>query len=62
MPLNSLTNNRVDFPLVYVPPEFAGRDIEISLFDTDQHLISYASILTLPAQTVWQALINKQHV
>ncbi len=35
MPLNSLTPNRVDFPLVYVPPEFAGSEIEISLFDTD---------------------------
>ncbi|MEM9773707.1 MAG: pilus assembly protein TadG-related protein [Chloroflexota bacterium] len=35
MPLNSLTNNRVDFPLVYVSPEYAGRDIEISLFDAD---------------------------
>ncbi len=35
MPLNSLTDNRVDFPLVYVSPEYAGRTIEISLFDTD---------------------------
>lgn len=35
MPLNSMTHNRVDFPLVYVSPEYAGRDIEISLFDAD---------------------------
>ncbi|MEM7798465.1 MAG: pilus assembly protein TadG-related protein [Chloroflexota bacterium] len=35
MPLNSLTNNRVDFPLVYVKPEFAGQNVEISLFDAD---------------------------
>ncbi|MEM8862336.1 MAG: Tad domain-containing protein [Chloroflexota bacterium] len=35
MPLNSMTDNRVEFPLVYVSPEYAGRDIEISLFDAD---------------------------
>lgn len=35
MPLNSLTDNRVDFPLVYVKPEFAGQTISVSLFDAD---------------------------
>ena len=35
LPLNSMTNNRVEFPLVYVSPEFAGQRIEVSLFDAD---------------------------
>lgn len=35
LPLNSLTNNRVDFPLVYVKPEYAGETIDVSLFDAD---------------------------
>ncbi|MFK7805580.1 MAG: hypothetical protein AB8G95_28380, partial [Anaerolineae bacterium] len=35
LPLNSMTGNRVDFPLVYVSPEYAGQTIDISLFDAD---------------------------
>lgn len=35
LPLNSNTNNRVDIPLVYVSPNFAGQNIFISLFDAD---------------------------
>ncbi|MEM7283381.1 MAG: hypothetical protein AAF438_17320, partial [Pseudomonadota bacterium] len=33
--LNSFTNNRVDFPLMYVPAELAGEQIEVTLFDAD---------------------------
>lgn len=35
LPLNSNTDNRVDIPLVYISPNFAGQDIFISLFDAD---------------------------
>jgi hypothetical protein len=35
LPLNSNTNNRVDIPLVYISPNFAGQTIFISLFDAD---------------------------
>ncbi|MEM7348184.1 MAG: hypothetical protein AAF485_28475, partial [Chloroflexota bacterium] len=35
LPQNSLTGNRVDFPLMYIPAELAGERIEISLFDAD---------------------------
>jgi hypothetical protein len=35
LPLNSNTNNRVDVPLVYISPNFAGQPIFIRLFDAD---------------------------
>jgi hypothetical protein len=35
LPMNSNGNADVDVPLIYVPPEYAGRTISISLFDTD---------------------------
>ncbi len=35
LPLNSSTDNRVDIPLVYISPNYAGETIHISLFDSD---------------------------
>lgn len=35
LPLNSIADNRVEFPLVYVSPQYAGRDIELTTFDAD---------------------------
>lgn len=35
LPMNSIADNRVDVPLVYLGPEYAGRDLYISLFDSD---------------------------
>jgi len=35
LPMNSLFNNVVEIPLLYVGPQYAGRNIEISLFDPD---------------------------
>lgn len=35
LPMNSNTDNRVDIPLIYVPPEYTGQTISVSLFDTD---------------------------
>ncbi|MCB0016500.1 MAG: hypothetical protein KDE09_01860 [Anaerolineales bacterium] len=35
LPMNSTFNNRVDIPLLYVGPQFAGSEIEVSLFDPD---------------------------
>ena len=35
LPLNSNENNTVDIPLIYVPAEYAGQTITVSLFDPD---------------------------
>jgi hypothetical protein len=35
LPMNSNFGNRVEIPLIYVGPEYAGQSIFISLFDTD---------------------------
>ncbi|MCP4426299.1 MAG: hypothetical protein GY803_17545 [Chloroflexi bacterium] len=35
LPMNSNVNFPVDIPLIYIPPEFAGGTILISLFDSD---------------------------
>ena len=35
LPMNSTVENTVDIPLLYVGPQFAGGEIEISLFDPD---------------------------
>lgn len=35
LPMNSIADDRVDIPLVYLGPEYAGRDMFISLFDSD---------------------------
>ncbi|MEM8860850.1 MAG: hypothetical protein AAGD96_21210, partial [Chloroflexota bacterium] len=35
LPQNSLTDNRVDFPLAYIPSGLAGELIEVALFDSD---------------------------
>ena len=35
LPMNSNFRNPVDIPLIYVPPEFAGETIRVSLFDPD---------------------------
>jgi hypothetical protein len=35
LPLNSNADNRVDIPLIYVPPEYAGQLVTVSLFDAD---------------------------
>lgn len=35
LPMNSNYTNPVNIPLIYVPPEYAGRDIYVTLFDSD---------------------------
>ncbi|MDJ0753198.1 MAG: Tad domain-containing protein [Ardenticatenaceae bacterium] len=35
LPMNSAATMRVAIPLIYVPAEYAGRTVSISLFDTD---------------------------
>lgn len=35
LPMNSNYTNPVDIPLIYVPPEYAGQEISVSLFDSD---------------------------
>lgn len=35
LPMNSNFTNPVNIPLIYVPPEYAGRDIYVTLFDSD---------------------------
>jgi hypothetical protein len=35
LPMNSNFTNAVNIPLIYVPPEYAGRDIYVTLFDSD---------------------------
>ncbi|MCA9980483.1 MAG: hypothetical protein KDD89_06615 [Anaerolineales bacterium] len=35
LPMNSNATARVDVPLIYVPAEYAGREVAVSLFDTD---------------------------
>jgi hypothetical protein len=40
LPMNSTTDNRVDIPLVYVSPNFAGETIYIKIFDSDTDTVS----------------------
>lgn len=35
LPLNSNASFPIDIPLIYIPPEFAGQNIFVSLWDTD---------------------------
>jgi hypothetical protein len=35
LPMNSNYSNAVNVPLIYVPPEYAGQDIYVTLFDSD---------------------------
>lgn len=35
LPLNSNYNNPVEIPLLYIPPEYAGQTVFVSLFDPD---------------------------
>ncbi|MCZ7668296.1 MAG: hypothetical protein M5U34_14460 [Chloroflexi bacterium] len=35
LPMNSNYPNFVDIPLIYVPPEYTGKDILVTLFDSD---------------------------
>ena len=50
LPMNSLFSNWVTIPLLYVGPQYAGRNIEISLFDPDSG--------TQPPLTVFFDTIN----
>ncbi|PID86996.1 MAG: hypothetical protein CSB13_01620 [Chloroflexi bacterium] len=51
LPMNSNFTNPVNIPLIYVPPEYAGRNIFVTLFDSDSGAsppitFSYDSIAT----------------